>query len=92
MQTQEPDLSLFELLSHSIQELETIEDDPNTLTFVARRVGHIVKHVKDLREDLQPPPAAGTAHSCVAPRPAFDGGSGLKRCADSGPYPAIAFR
>lgn len=59
MQTQEPDLSLFELLSHSIQELETIEDDPNTLTFVARRVGHIVKHVKDLREDLQPPPRGG---------------------------------
>ena len=54
MPTQKPDLSLFELLNRTIQELESIEDDPNTLTFVARRVGNIVKHMKDLREDLQP--------------------------------------
>jgi hypothetical protein len=45
---------LFELLSRNIKELEKIEDDPSTLNFIARRVGNIVKHMKDLRDDLQP--------------------------------------
>ena len=42
------------MLGHTIKELEKIEDDPRTLTFVARRLGNIVKHMKDLCEDLQP--------------------------------------
>lgn len=45
---------LFDLLSHNIKELEKIEDDPSTLNFVARRLGNIVKQMKDLRDDLQP--------------------------------------
>jgi len=60
MQTQRTDLSLFELLGRTIKELERIEDDPKTLTFVARRLGNIVKHMKDLREDLQPRGGHGT--------------------------------
>ena len=54
MQTQQTEISLFDLLGQTIKQLERIEDDPKTLTFVARRVGNIVKHMKDLREDLQP--------------------------------------
>jgi hypothetical protein len=54
MQTQQNEISLFDLLGQTIKHLEKIEDDPKTLTFVARRVGNIVKHMKDLREDLQP--------------------------------------
>jgi hypothetical protein len=54
MQTQQNEISLFDLLGQTIKQLEKIEDDPKTLTFVARRVGNIVKHMKDLREDLQP--------------------------------------
>jgi hypothetical protein len=54
MQTQQPEASLFDLLGQTIKQLERIEDDPKTLTFIARRVGNIVKHMKDLREDLQP--------------------------------------
>jgi len=42
------------MLGNTIKELEKIEDDPKTLTFVARRIGNIVKHMKDLCEDLQP--------------------------------------
>ena len=51
---QRSEMSLFELLGYTIRDLERIEDDPATLTFVARRLGNIVKHMKDLREDLQP--------------------------------------
>ncbi len=51
---QRNEMSLFELLGYTIRDLERIEDDPTTLTFVARRLGNIVKHMKDLREDLQP--------------------------------------
>lgn len=46
-------LELFDLLGRTIKELEKIEDDPRTMNFVARRLGNIVKHMKDLREDLQ---------------------------------------
>ena len=45
---------LIELLSRSIKELEKVEDDSRTINFVARRLGNIVKHMKDLREDLRP--------------------------------------
>ncbi len=48
------EVSLSELLGRSIKDFEKIEDDPKTLTFVARRLGNIVKHMKDLCEDLQP--------------------------------------
>jgi hypothetical protein len=54
MQAQRSELQLFELLSRTIKELERIEDEPRTLNFVARRLGNIVKHMKDLRDDLQP--------------------------------------
>jgi len=54
MQIPKSDTSLFDLLGQTIKDLEKIEDDPSTLTFVARRLGNIVKHMKDLREDLQP--------------------------------------
>ena len=54
MQTQTTETSLCEMLGTVIKELEKIEDDPKTLTFVARRLGNIVKHMKDLCEDLQP--------------------------------------
>lgn len=66
MQTQRNELSLFELLGRTIRDLQKIEDDPATLNFIARRLGNIVKHMKDLRDDLQPrggrpghPPSAG---------------------------------
>ena len=45
---------LIELLSRSIKELEKVEDDAKTINFVARRIGNIVKHMKDLRDDLRP--------------------------------------
>ena len=54
MQPQNNELQLFELLTHTIKELERIEDDSKTLNFVSRRLGNIVKHMKDLRDDLQP--------------------------------------
>jgi hypothetical protein len=54
MQAQRNELQLFELLSRTVKDLERIEDDPKTLNFVARRLGNIVKHMKDLRDDLQP--------------------------------------
>ena len=54
MQTEDTEVSLSELLGRSIKDFEKIEDNPKTLTFVARRLGNIVKHMKDLSEDLQP--------------------------------------
>lgn len=45
---------LTELLTKNIKELEKVEDDPKTINFVARRIGNIVKHMKDLRDDLRP--------------------------------------
>jgi len=45
---------LIELLSMSIKELEKVEDDAKTINFGARRIGNIVKHMKDLRDDLRP--------------------------------------
>jgi hypothetical protein len=54
MQMENTEVSLSELLGRSIKDFEKIEDDPKTLTFVARRLGNIVKHMNDLCEDLQP--------------------------------------
>jgi hypothetical protein len=45
---------LIELLTKNIRELEKVEDDSHTINFVARRIGNIVKHMKDLRDDLRP--------------------------------------
>ena len=45
---------LIELLTRNIKELEKVEDDSRTINFVARRIGNIVKHMKDLRDDLRP--------------------------------------
>ena len=45
---------LIELLTRTIRDLEKIEDDTHTINFVARRIGNIVKHMKDLRDDLKP--------------------------------------
>lgn len=54
MQLDGNDRQLLEILSRSIREMERVEDNPATMTFVARRVGNIVKHMKDLRDDLRP--------------------------------------
>ncbi|HTR66125.1 MAG TPA: hypothetical protein VMH85_10150 [Terriglobales bacterium] len=54
MQAQRNEGTLFELLGRTIKDLQKIEDDPATLNFIARRLGNIVKHMKDLRDDLQP--------------------------------------
>lgn len=54
MQLDRNDKQLLEILNRSIQEMERVEDDPATMTFVARRVGNIVRHMKDLRDDLRP--------------------------------------
>ena len=48
------DFQLLELLSRAIKDFEKIEDDASTMNFIARRVGNIVKHMKDLRDDLRP--------------------------------------
>ncbi len=54
MQPSRNEVQLFELLNRTIRELEQIEDDPKTLNFISRRLGNIIKHMKDLRDDLQP--------------------------------------
>jgi len=54
MQLDRNDAQLLEMLNRSIRDLQRVEDDPQTMTFIARRLGNIVKHMKDLREDLQP--------------------------------------
>jgi len=54
MQMEKNDLQLLELLTRAIRDFERIEDDSSTMNFIARRVGNIVKHMKDLREDLRP--------------------------------------
>jgi hypothetical protein len=54
MQMDKGDLQLMELLHRAIRDFEKIEDDHNTINFIARRVGNIVKHMKDLRDDLRP--------------------------------------
>ena len=66
MQIQKSEMSLFELLGRTIKELENIEDDPHTLTFVSRRLGNIVKHMKDLRDDLQPRGRENAVHHNAA--------------------------
>jgi hypothetical protein len=54
MQMDKKDLQLLDLLNRAIRDFENLEDDPSTMNFVARRVGNIVKHMKDLRDDLRP--------------------------------------
>jgi hypothetical protein len=54
MQPDRNDRQLLEILNRSIRDMERIEDDPATMNFIARRVGNIVKHMKDLRDDLRP--------------------------------------
>jgi hypothetical protein len=54
MQLDRNDKQLLEILNRAIREMEKVEDDPATMNFVARRVGNIVKHMKDLRDDLRP--------------------------------------
>ena len=57
------DLQLLELLNRAIKDFEKVEDDASTMNFIARRVGNIVKHMKDLRDDLRPRGQAnGSAH------------------------------
>lgn len=68
MQIQKSEVTLFELLGRTIKELEKIEDDPRTLTFVSRRLGNIVKHMKDLRDDLQPRGGENGAHGMQRPQ------------------------
>jgi hypothetical protein len=73
MQPPRNEMQLFELLSRTIKELERIEDDSTTLNFVSRRLGNIVKHMKDLRDDLQPRGGVnGSSHSAdLRPRPSI---------------------
>ena len=54
MQMDKNDLQLLELLNRAIRDFERVEDDGKTMNFIARRVGNIVKHMKDLRDDLRP--------------------------------------
>lgn len=54
MQFEKNEAYLLEVISRAIKDLEKVEDDPETMNFVARRVGNIVKHMKDLRDDLRP--------------------------------------
>jgi hypothetical protein len=60
MQLDRNEAQLLDSLNRFIRELERVEDDPRTITFVSRRIGNIVKHMKDLREDLRP---RGNGHS-----------------------------
>ena len=63
MQMDKTDLQLLELLNRAIRDFEKVEDDGKTMNFIARRVGNIVKHMKDLRDDLRPRGQAnGGAH------------------------------
>jgi len=69
MQPDGNETQLVEVLNRGIQELEKVETDPRTLNFVARRVGNIVKHMRDLREDLRPRGRAnGNSHGDHAGR------------------------
>lgn len=54
MQLDKNEAVLLDSLSRFIRDLERLEDDPKTINFVARRIGNIVKHMKDLRDDLRP--------------------------------------
>jgi hypothetical protein len=54
MQIDKNDLLLTELLNSAIKDFEKVEDASTTMNFVARRIGNIVKHMKDLRDDLRP--------------------------------------
>jgi hypothetical protein len=54
MQLDRNDRQLLDILNRSIRDMEKVEDDPATMNFIARRVGNIVKHMKDLRDDLRP--------------------------------------
>lgn len=47
-------MELLALLDTNIKELERIQDDPHTMTMVRRRLGNIVMHMKQLRDDLTP--------------------------------------
>ena len=52
MQLDRNDRQLLDVLNRSIRDMEKVEDNPATMNFIARRVGNIIKHMKDLRDDL----------------------------------------
>jgi hypothetical protein len=54
MQLDRNDKQLLDILNRSIRDMKRVEDDPATMNFIARRIGNIVKHMKDLRDDLRP--------------------------------------
>jgi hypothetical protein len=56
---------LIDVLNRAIRDLEKVEDDPETMNFVARRIGNIVKHMKDLRDDLRPRRSNGVLRNRV---------------------------
>jgi len=67
MQMDKGDFELMELLRRAIHDFEKIEDDQKTMNFIARRFGNIVKHMKELRDDLRPRGNSdGRAHGDVA--------------------------
>jgi hypothetical protein len=70
MQMDKNDLQLLELLNRAIRDFERVEDDNKTMNFIARRVGNIVKHMKDLRDDLRPRGNSnGNSHADAEDRP-----------------------
>lgn len=46
-------LETKELLDDAILEFEKVQDDLKSPTFISRRMGAIVKHMKELRNDLR---------------------------------------
>jgi hypothetical protein len=73
MQPDRNDRQLLEILNRSIRDMERIEDDPATMNFIARRVGNIVKHMKDLRDDLRPRGGSnGVSHGKTAGEKPYD--------------------
>jgi len=66
MQMDKGDIEPMELLRRAIHDFGKIEDDQKTMNFIARRIGNIVKHMKDLRDDLRPRGNSnGSAHEDV---------------------------
>lgn len=73
MQLDRNDRQLLDVLNRSIRDMERVEDDPATMNFIARRIGNIVKHMKDLRDDLRPRGGSnGVSHGKEAAEKPYD--------------------
>lgn len=49
-----PNTEIIFKLERAIREFERLEDEPEQTQMVARRLGNIVRHMKELRDDLRP--------------------------------------